>query len=378
VAGLDLIALGLVALTGLIGLRKGLVASALAIVGLVAGAVVGARVAPLLLPGGAHSPYTPLVALGGAVLGAAVLEALGSTVGSFFRSGLRFTPLRALDSAGGLVVGAAAGLALVWIFGAAALLLPNQRSLRQSVQRSEVLRRLNDIVPPERLLNVLARVDPFPSVTGPPIPDEPSTPAVVDDPVVRAAAPSVVRVLGTACGLGISGSGWVAAPGVVVTAAHVVAGERATVVVQSQSDRRLTATAIAFDSKNDVAVLRVPELTARPLPAIEPQDGDSVAIVGYPLNGPLDSEPGRIGRTATILTDDAYGNGPVRRTVTSLGGAVRHGNSGGPAIDTQGRVQLTVFAARVGGDGGYGVPTEVVRGAVASASGPVSTGECAP
>src|SRR6476646_5272820 len=137
-------------------------------------------------------------------------------VGSSLRSGLRFPPLRALDSAGGLVVGAAAGLALVWVFGAAALLLPNQRSLRQSVSRAEVLRRLNDIVPPERLLNVLARVDPFPSITGPPIPDEPPTPAVVDNPVVRAAAPSVVRILGTACGLGISGSGWVAAPRVVV------------------------------------------------------------------------------------------------------------------------------------------------------------------
>jgi S1-C subfamily serine protease len=375
---LDWIALGLIALTGLIGLRKGLVASGLAIVGVVAGAVLGARVAPLLLPGGSHSPYTPLVALAGAVIGAAVLEALGSMAGSTFRSGLRFPPLRALDSAGGLVVGAAAGLALVWVFGAAALLLPNQRSLRQSVQRSEVLRRLNDIVPPERLLNVLARVDPFPSITGPPIPDEPPTPAVVDNPVVRAAAPSVVRILGTACGLGISGSGWVAAPRIVVTAAHVVAGEDRTYVVQSQSDRRLIAQAIAFDSKNDVAVLRVPGLTARALPTAEPEDGASVAIVGYPLNGPLDSEPGRVGRTATILTEDAYGHGPVSRKVTSIGGRVRHGNSGGPAIDTDGRVQLTTFAARVGGDGGYGIPTSVVQKVLAGATGPVSTGECAP
>ena len=377
-SGLDWIALGLIALTGLIGLRKGLVASGLAIVGVVAGAVLGARVAPLLLPGGSHSPYTPLVALAGAVIGAAVLEALGSMVGSMFRSGLRFPPLRALDSAGGLVVGAAAGLALVWVFGAAALLLPNQRSLRQSVQRSEVLRRLNDIVPPERLLNVLARVDPFPSISGPPIPDEPPTPAVVDDPVVRAAAPSVVRILGTACGLGISGSGWVAAPGVVVTAAHVVAGEDRTYVVQSQSDRRLIARAIAFDSKDDVAVLRVPGLTARPLPTADPESGASVAIVGYPLNGPLDSEPGRVGRTATILTEDAYGHGPVSRKVTSMGGRVRHGNSGGPAIDTNGRVQLTIFAARVGGDGGYGIPTSVVQKVLAGAAGSVSTGECAP
>jgi S1-C subfamily serine protease len=158
----------------------------------------------------------------------------------------------------------------------------------------------------------------------------------------------------------------------------VVAGERTTYVVQSQSDLRLDAQAIAFDSKNDVAVLRVPDLTARPLPTADPEPGASVAIVGYPLNGPLDSEPGRVGRTATILTEDAYGKGPVRRTLTSIGGVIRHGNSGGPAIDTQGRVEMTVFAARVGGDGGYGIPTSVVRNALDSASGSVSTGECAP
>ena len=374
----DWIGLGLVAFTGLVGLRKGLVASLLAITGIVAGAVLGARLAPHFLHGGAHSPYAPLVALGAAVIGAAVLEALGSMVGSFFRAGLRLPPLRAFDTAGGFVLGAAAGLALVWVFGVVALLLPGQRSLRMDVQRSDLFRRLNEIVPPEKLLNVLARIDPFPSIAGPAIPVEPPTAGVVDNPVVRAAAPSVVRILGTACGLGISGSGWVASPGLVVTAAHVVAGERTTYVVEPQSDRRLDAEAVAFDPRNDVAVLRVRGLAARPLPTADPQPGASVAIVGYPLNGPLDSEPGRIGRTASVLTDDAYGHGPVQRTITSLGGTVRHGNSGGPAIDTSGRVELTVFAAKVGESGGYGTPIEVVRKVLASAGRPVSTGDCAP
>jgi S1-C subfamily serine protease len=380
---LDWIALALVAFTGLVGFRKGLAASLLAITGIVAGALIGARVAPAFLHNGAHSPYAPLVALGGAVIGAAVLEALGSMVGSFFRSGMRFPPLRAFDTAGGVVLGAAAGLALVWVFGAAALLLPGQRSLRESVQRSEVLPRLNDIVPPEKLLNALARVDPFPSIAGPAIPVEPPTPDVANDPVVRAAAPSVVRVLGTACGLGISGSGWVAAPGMVVTAAHVVAGEQSTYVVQSGSRVRLPARAVAFDPRNDVAVLSAPALSAAPLRLADPVPGASVAIVGYPLNGPLDTEPGRIGRTASVLTDDAYGHGPVRRTITSLGGMIRHGNSGGPALDVDGRVQVTVFAARIdseggGGGGGYGIPAEVVRKVLATATAPVSTGECAP
>ncbi len=378
VTRLDWIALGLVALTGLVGFRKGLVASLLAIAGIVAGAVIGARVAPAVLTGGAHSPYAPLVGLAGAVICAAVLEALGSMVGSFFRSGLRFPPLRALDTAGGFVLGAAAGLALVWMIGATALLLPGQRSLRESVQRSEVLRRLNDVVSPRQLLNALARVDPFPTIAGPAIPVEPPTPSVANDPIVRAAAPSVVRVLGTACGLGISGSGWVASRGLVVTAAHVVAGQRSTYVVQSESKARLSAQAVAFDPKNDVAVLRVPRLAAPALPISAPRPGASVAIVGYPLNGPLDAEPGRIGRTSSVITDDAYGHGPVRRTITSIGGMIRHGNSGGPAIDLQGRVEATVFAARIGSGGGYGIPSEVVRGVLASATAPVSTGDCAP
>lgn len=374
----DWVGLGFVALTALIGFRKGLIASALAVTGILAGAVIGARVGPLLLPDGRHSPYTPLAALAGAVVVAFVLEALASMAGSFFRQGLRFPPLRAFDSAGGLVVGAAAGLAIVWVLGAVALLLPGQEHLRRGAQRSEVLQRLNRIVPPQRLLDTLARVDPFPSIAGPPVPTEPPTDAVLSQPAVRAAVPSVVRVVGTACGLGITGSGWVARPGLVVTAAHVVAGERDTAVVQSGSSERLTAEPVAFDAKNDVAVLRVRDLRAQPLPIVDPEPGTDVAIVGYPLNGPLDAEPGRIGRTATVLADDAYGHGPVSRTITSIGGLVRHGNSGGPAIDAQGRVQLTIFAARRGDTGGYGIPAEIVRRVLASATGPVSTGECAP
>ena len=375
---LDWILLGVVVLAGLVGLRKGLVASTLAIAGIVAGAVLGARLAKVVLPGGAHSPYAPLIGLAGAVVGAIFLESVGSLVGSLFRSGLRLPPLRALDSAGGLVLGAAAGLALVWVFGATALLLPGQPTLRRDVQRSALLRHLNDIVPSDALLNVLARVDPFPTIAGPEIPTGPLDGPIAGDRAVRVAAGSVVRVLGSACGLGISGSGWVASPGVVVTAAHVVAGERDTSVVAPGSAQRLDAQVIGFDSKNDIAVLRIHGLGAPPLALADPEEKRPVGIVGYPLNGPLDVEPGRIGRTDRVLTDDAYGHGPVERTITSLAGVVRHGNSGGPAIDSDGRVQATVFASRVGSTGGYGIPAEVVRKVLADAHEPVSTGPCAP
>jgi S1-C subfamily serine protease len=139
----------------------------------------------------------------------------------------------------------------------------------------------------------------------------------------------------------------------------------------------LPAEAVRFDSHNDVAVLRVTGLRARPLRLVDPRRGTSVAIIGYPENGPFDAVPGRIGSTATVISEDAYGRGPVSRTVTSLSGFVRHGDSGGPAVDASGAVQTTVFAARINGGGGYGVPAPLVRRALDSAGGPVSTGPCA-
>jgi S1-C subfamily serine protease len=376
VTGLDWIALAVVLFAALGGAAQGFVWSGLSLAGLVAGAVVGGRLAPILLTGGARSPYSPVIAVAGAVTLAVTFEVVGSALGAALRGRQHRRFLRDLDSAAGVAAGVLVGLAVIWVLGAMALQLPGQAQLRRAVQRSAVLRRLNSIVPPRTLLNTLGRIDPFPSFAGPPIPTEPPDARVLQRPGVQAAAPSVVRVLGTACGLGIEGSGWVARPGLVVTAAHVIAGENDTTVTPLAGPT-LRAHAVAFDSRNDVAVLRVPGLTKRGLRLTDPRPGVSVAIVGYPENGPLDAVPGRIGATSTVLSQDAYGRGPVTRTVTSLSGTVRHGDSGGPAVDAAGTVQVTVFAARRDGGGGYGVPARIVRRALDSARGQVSTGPCA-
>ena len=371
----DWVALGLVLLAALGGAVQGLVWSGLSLAGLIAGAFLGGRLAPLVLTNGSSSRYAPVVALIAAVTLAVAFEVLGSTIGGVIRSRQRARSVRTLDSFGGVFAGALIGLGIVWVLGVMALQLPGQADLRRAVQRSYVLQRLNEIVPPRELLNALARIDPFPTFAGPPVPSEPPDPTVLRKLGVRAAAPSVVRVLGTACGLGVEGSGWVAAPETVVTAAHVVAGEEDTSVT-TISGVSLSAAVVAFDPHDDIAVLQVPGLDAEPLRLVEPRAGTSVAIVGYPLNGPLDATPGRIGTTATVLAQDAYGRGPTRRLVTSLAGSVEHGNSGGPAVDASGNVQATMFAARSTGDGGYGVPASVVRRDLARASGPISTGPC--
>lgn len=371
----DWVALGLVLLAALGGAVQGFVWSGLSLAGLLAGAFLGGRLVPVLLANGSRSQYAPVVALIAAVTFAVAFEVVGSTIGSVIRSRERARSVRAVDSAGGVLAGALIGFAIVWVLGAMLLQLPGQADLRRAVQRSYVLQRLNEIVPPRSLLNALARIDPFPSFAGPPVPTELPDPAVLRKPGVRAAAPSVVRVLGTACGLGVEGSGWVAADGLVVTAAHVVAGESDTEVVPSDGGA-LRAEAVAFNPHDDVAVLRVDGLLAPPLRIVDPVAGTAIAIVGYPLNGPLQATAGRIGETETVLAQDAYGNGPTRRVVTSLGGTIEHGNSGGPAVDASGAVQATVFSARASGGGGYGVPASIVRRDLARARGPVSTGPC--
>ena len=374
----DWIALGLVAVSALAGMRRGLVVTALSFGGLVAGAYAGSRVAPHLLRGGSGSAWTPLAGLIGAMLGAVLLQTLAGIAGSMARGGLRLTPLRLVDSFGGLLVGAAAGVVLVWVLSATALLVPGQASLRRDVQRSAVVRRLDQAVPPRRLLKLLARIDPFPSIAGPTPPSTPPSPQIAGNAAVRHAAQDVVRVLGTACGVGVEGSGWFATDDLVVTAAHVVAGERDTGVEIPGLSGVHAADVVAFDPHNDIAVLRVQQRAPFALPLVDPQPGAAVAVVGYPEDGPLQSTPGRVGRTAVALTQDAYGNGPVERTITALSGDIRHGDSGAPAIDANGAVEATIFAARLGTTGGYGVPSSVVRRVLDSAgTASVSTGSCA-
>ena len=170
---------------------------------------------------------------------------------------------------------------------------------------------------------------------------------------------------GIACGLGVEGSGWIARPGLVVTNAHVVAGID-TPRVDSIGGGIFDASVVVFDSRNDVAVLRVPGLGGSRSRSPSRREARPSRSSATRRTDRCTRTPGRLGGTADILSRDAYGRGPVRRQVTAMRGAVEPGSSGGPGIDAQGRVRTTVFARRPRETGGYGIPADVrSEGAVA-------------
>ena len=381
VTPLDWIIVGFTVLMAVWGYGQGLIVGALSLVGFAAGALLGSRLGPELLEEGSRSPYAPLTALVGALLVGGVLASVLELLGFHLRHRLG-ERLGALDGVGGAALLACLGLGLAWIGGAVALQTPGATELREPIQRSAILGELNERLPPSGpVLQALARFDPFPRIAGPDPNVGPPNSAIARDRDVARASRSVVRVLGTACGLGVQGSGWVAGDGVVVTNAHVVAGQDDTSVQAGGEGDRLDAEAVWFDPRNDLALLRVPGLSGTPALRLRAQApaGTSAAILGFPENGPYDVRPGRLGRTSTVVTQDAYGRGPVQRPITSVRGRVRSGNSGGPVVDGGGRVVTTVFAASVsdGGRSGFGVPDSIVRDALEQAGGPVETGPCA-
>jgi S1-C subfamily serine protease len=302
-------------------------------------------------------------------------------MGGSIRNRLSSPTSDTLDKLGGATLGLALSLVLVWAIGFFALQSAPLAGLQPVAQDSKILHALKERMPSALLTEAVADLQPLPKIRGP----EPEVAApegnIKNDPDVQAASERTLRVTGTACGYGVEGSAWVGGQNLVVTNAHVVAGETATWVQIGGSGQQLPAEVVAFDERNDIAVLRVDNLDLDPLPVATAWPGEAAAVIGFPENGPLDIQPARTGGTQRVRSTDAYDNGPVKRIVTSFRVYVRPGNSGGPAVDSDGRVVSTIFASRTDSENsGYGVPSRIVQRHLRTAAGrtaPVSTGGCA-
>jgi S1-C subfamily serine protease len=378
---LDLLIALFVFLVVLRGARTGLLAGVFSLVGAVLGASLGSRLAPSLLPEGESPIFGAGITLLSILAFAMFGEVAARAAGGALRARLSSPASEALDGLGGAALGLALSLVLVWAVGIFALQSPPLAGLHPAVKESRILQLLNEQMPSELLMQAVSELNPLPQIRGPEADVAVPNKHIANDPEVLAAGSRTVRVSSMACGYGVEGSGWVAAPDLIVTNAHVVAGETVTRVQPGGTGLPQRAEVVLFDDRNDVAILRTNGLGLNPMPLAAPEVGEEAAVLGFPENGPLDLRPARTGATQRVISSDAYNRGPVERTVTSFRVYVRPGNSGGPVVNGDGEVVATVFASRADSSkSGYGIPSQIVQRRLATAAErtePVGTGGCA-
>jgi S1-C subfamily serine protease len=136
----------------------------------------------------------------------------------------------------------------------------------------------------------------------------------------------------------------VAGDGVVVTNAHVVAGDE-TVRVVRPNGREAEARVVVFDKNRDLAILAVPGLGLPALPRGSADEGARGAVFGHP--GGQDQvrvAPAQVSSQVRARGLDLYGREETERDVFILASNLAPGDSGAAFVDTAGSVVGVAFA----------------------------------
>jgi S1-C subfamily serine protease len=389
---LDILLLLIVAAFAVSGYRQGFVVGVVSFAGFLGGLALGFVIVPSFLDRSSASLLASVIALCAVLALAVVGQVLGSMLGGKLREAITWEPARLVDAVSGAVVSVVAVLMVAWFLGLA-LFTSSVPTISDQVRSSSILKGMTQVLPQganqwfNGFSNILNR-NGFPQVFAPfqaedpanvPAPDQ----SLLGSPVIASDRASIVKIRGQApsCGKDIEGSGFVYAPGKVMTNAHVVGGTRSLVVRQSDN-RQYAATVVLFDPKRDIAILDVPSLKAPQLNFdLAGKANDSALVVGYPEDGPFSVDPARIREQITATGADIYSSGNVRRQVFALYAQVQQGNSGGPLLSTDGRVLGVVFAKSLEDKNtGYALTAQEVSSDAAAGAAtdvPVNTQACA-
>ena len=394
----DIVLLVLVAIAGIHGLRLGAAMQVLSFGGFWLGLLLGALVTPSLVSL-VHTTTSKTIIAAVVIFGmAGILGGVGRVLGAHSNVMLRRFHLGPVDSAAGAVVAMFATLVATWLV--AGILTSSQfTSVNSAVASSRIVRAMDSLLPSPP--TIFSRVKSFVESEGfpivfadlPPQLAPPVTPPSYSSiaTAVAAAAPSTVKIEGAGCGVIQEGSGFVVAPGLVVTNAHVVAGILSPFAIDEFG--RHPATAALYDPQLDIAVLRVPGLrdppeTLLPGSALVAR-GRTAAVLGYPEGGPFAAAPAGVASAFVAAGLDIYANATVTREIYELNAVVQPGTSGGPLVAAgdaaggirDGTVIGVVFARSTTDAGvGYALALPAVNNDIAkaeSSDSTVSTGACA-
>ncbi|MGZ4595325.1 MAG: MarP family serine protease [Actinomycetes bacterium] len=341
---------------GFSGYRQGFVVGVLAFAGFLGGGILGLVVAPDLVGGLDPGPLQSMLAVAIVLAAATTGQVLLAWVGTRVRDLITWRPARTIDATLGALVSVLAMLLVTW-FLASSLRPGPLPALSRQISDSRVITAVDQFMPDQArtLFSSFRRVlddKGLPTVFGGLSPErirsvQPPRPEVASDPDIRRASASVVEVAGTAssCSRRLDGSGFVISPHHVLTNAHVVAGVDRPNVRVGGAGRRLSARVVVFDPERDLAVLYVPDLTARAL-AFDHDGGrgDQGVVAGFPQGGPFRLAPARVRDTIEARGPDIYQQRQVTREVFSLYADVEPGNSGGPLLAPNGEVYGVIFA----------------------------------
>ena len=262
--------------------------------------------------------------------------------------------------------------------------------LARGIRSSKIVQGIDAVMPAppsllgeaQRVLSMLGLPNVF--VGLPPVPAEPVAPPAGTDArsAYLAAAPSTFEILGSGCYQGFlnEGTGFVVGHELLVTNAHVVAGTDELWIHTAEQDYE--AQVVLFDPELDIAILRVPDLEAPPIPLLEGEvtRGAGGAVLGYPGGGPLATSPAAVRQVIDPVGRNIYGQGEVTRRLYEIQAEVRRGNSGGPFVLPNGKAAGVVFANSVIDESvGYAIASTEVAPLVREASArthEVATGAC--
>lgn len=385
----DLVAIALIAVSLVLGIRSGALPQLAGLTGAAVGAVIGFVVLPVAAPLlDSVSPTIRAIVVLSVLLGLVGLgEGLGATAGRAASHALGVGLLGALDRVAGALVGGAQALLIIWLAGGVLASGPFQ-TIGQQAQRSVAIRVLDAVLPPPteivvelgHLLDDTGIPDVFIGLEQLPAENIALPPAGVARQIGERAAGSVLRVVADGCELRSSGTGFVIANGYLVTNAHVVAGSNSIIVQTSQASYQ--ATPVLVDLELDIALLWARDLDAPVLQftGAEPTRGATGATFGYPQGGDAAVQPATVAAVYDATGLDVTGNARVTRRIIELRANIEPGDSGGPLLLEDGSVGGVVFAeSRVDPTVGYALsPIEVsqrVDGAIGRKSA-ADTGPC--